>query len=171
VAVTSQREAVQLCPQLSAPSPSVWQNWTWVTTTCRIQEWSSCLLDWRVQTVNWKLSGRDLHAVLCQRRYSGTNSVYLKFFVSYVASLKVEMHQSDIWIGYRYRYRIKFEIGYRDNRPIHIGRYSKRSCPVQHSSKGLLPPLVVKKLVKLGPLAFTKLEKLLFCSDAFVMDV
>ena len=46
------------------------------------------------------------------------------------------------------------KIGYRDNGPIHIGRffYFFPLCPVQqwHSSKGLLPPLVVKKLVKLG---------------------
>ena len=60
VAVICQREAVKLCPQFSAPSPLVWESWTWVTTTCRIQEWSICLLDWRVHTVNWRLSGQDL---------------------------------------------------------------------------------------------------------------
>ena len=60
--VTSQREAVKLCPQFSAPSPPVWESWTWVTTTCRIQEWSCCLLDWRVVIVNWKLSGQDTAA-------------------------------------------------------------------------------------------------------------
>ena len=50
---------VQLCPQLSAPSPLAWQNWTSATTTCRIQEWSRCLLDWRIQTADWKHSGQD----------------------------------------------------------------------------------------------------------------
>ena len=59
MAVICQREAVKLFPQFSAPSPLVWESWTWVTTTCRIQEWSSCLLDWRVHTVNWRLSGQN----------------------------------------------------------------------------------------------------------------
>ena len=62
--VTSQRETVQLCPQFSAPSPLVWEIWTWVTTTCGIQEWSSFLLDWRVQTVHWKRSGQNRAAII-----------------------------------------------------------------------------------------------------------
>lgn len=57
VAVTSQREAVELCLQFSAPSPLVWEIWTWVTTTCRIQEWNYCVMDWTLHTVHWKLSG------------------------------------------------------------------------------------------------------------------
>ena len=48
VAVICQREAVKLCLQFLAPSPLVWESWTWVTTTCRIQEWSCCHQDWRV---------------------------------------------------------------------------------------------------------------------------
>ena len=59
VAVICQREAVKLCPQSSAPSPPVWQSWTWITTTCRIQEWSCSLLDWRVQVVDWRPSGQN----------------------------------------------------------------------------------------------------------------
>ena len=59
-AVTSQREAVELCPQSSAPSPLVWDTWTWVTTrTCRTLEWSCCVVDCRVHTVDWRLSGED----------------------------------------------------------------------------------------------------------------
>ena len=57
MAVTSQREAVKLCPQFSAPSPLVWERWTWQTTSCMIQECGCCLLDWGVHTVHWKLSG------------------------------------------------------------------------------------------------------------------
>ena len=49
---------MKLCPQFSAWSPLVWESSTWVTTTCRIQEWSCCVQDLRVHTVRWKLSGR-----------------------------------------------------------------------------------------------------------------
>lgn len=58
VLVICRREAVKLCPQSSAPIPLVWESWTWVTTTCRTQEWSCWLLEWRVHTVNWRLSGQ-----------------------------------------------------------------------------------------------------------------
>ena len=58
VSVTSQREAVQLCPQFSALSPLVWESWIKVTTTCRIQEWSYCLLDWKVHNGDWRLWGQ-----------------------------------------------------------------------------------------------------------------
>ena len=57
--VSSQRQVLKLCPQFSAASPLIWESWTWVTTTCRTQEWSSFLLDWKVHTLPWKLSGQD----------------------------------------------------------------------------------------------------------------
>ena len=74
----------------------------------------------------------------------------------------LEMHRSDIRIGYRYRYRRKIDIRYRDNGLIFLNLIFLflnffRPCAVQHwhSFKGLLPLLVVKKLVKLGlPLIF-----------------
>lgn len=58
VFVTSLRKVVKLCPHFWAPSPPVWESWTWATTTCRTQEWSCSLLDWRVHNVAWKLSGQ-----------------------------------------------------------------------------------------------------------------
>ncbi len=54
-----QRNAVRSCHQFSASSPLIWESWTWVTTTCRIQGWSFSLRDWRVHTVHWKFSGQD----------------------------------------------------------------------------------------------------------------
>ena len=56
--VDSQRLTVKLWPQLWSPAPPIWQSWTWVATTCRIQEWSCCRLDCRVQTVDWRLWGQ-----------------------------------------------------------------------------------------------------------------
>ena len=58
MAVICQRDAVKLWPQFSALTPLVWESWTWVTMICRIQEWSSSLLDCGVHTVHWKLSGQ-----------------------------------------------------------------------------------------------------------------
>ena len=58
MAVICQRDAVKLWPQFSAPTPLVWESWTWVPMICRIQEWSCSLLDWGVHTVHWKLSGQ-----------------------------------------------------------------------------------------------------------------
>ena len=46
-----QRSAVLLWPQLWNPTPPIWESWTWLTTSCRIQEWSFSVLNWRVQNV------------------------------------------------------------------------------------------------------------------------
>ena len=74
MAVTSQREAVKLCPQFSVPSPLVWERWTWVTTTCRIQEWRDFLLNWRIHAVSLKLSGQDslFYPIISSKKYSCT---------------------------------------------------------------------------------------------------
>ena len=53
--VDSQRLTVKSSPQLWSPTPHIWHIWTWVTTTWMIQEWSCCVLDWRVQTVDLRL--------------------------------------------------------------------------------------------------------------------
>ena len=58
MAVICQRDAVKVWPQFSAPTPLVWESWTWVPMICRIQEWSCSLMDWGVQTVHWKHSGQ-----------------------------------------------------------------------------------------------------------------
>ena len=81
-------------------------------------------------------------------------------------------------IGFDIEENSRSGMGQWDNGTIHIGRFY--FSPLVLSSIGIhLPALVVKKLVKLGLpqiffnffLFFNKLEKLLFCSDAFVMDV
>ena len=56
-AVWSQRKAVLLWPQLWTPTPPIWESWTWPTIIQETQEWSSCLLDWRIQAGDWTLSG------------------------------------------------------------------------------------------------------------------
>ena len=50
-----QRSAVILWPQLWSPTPPIWESWTWVETTCSIQEWNFSVLNWRVQNVDWRL--------------------------------------------------------------------------------------------------------------------
>ena len=56
-AVWSQRKAVLLWSQLWTPTPPIWESWTWATIIQETQEWSSCLLDWRIQAGDWTLSG------------------------------------------------------------------------------------------------------------------
>ena len=60
--VTWRRTLVESCLQLSAQTVT-WESWTWVTTTCRIQEWSCSLMYWRVHTVDWRSWGQwsDTH--------------------------------------------------------------------------------------------------------------
>ena len=58
-AVWSQRKAVVLWPQLWAPTPPIWESWTWATIIQETQEWSFCQLDWRIHTGDWRLSGMD----------------------------------------------------------------------------------------------------------------
>ena len=58
VPAVCQRSAVLLWPQLWSPTPPIWESWIWVTTSCRIQEWSCCVIFWRVHTVDWRLWGQ-----------------------------------------------------------------------------------------------------------------
>ena len=58
-AVWSQRKAVLLWPQLWAPTPPIWECWTWATIIQETQEWSYCQRDWRIQTGDWTLSGTN----------------------------------------------------------------------------------------------------------------
>lgn len=77
VTVTCQSKALQSWQLFSNPNLAVWKNWTWVTTTWRIQEWSCSALDWRVQIVDWKPYGEIkllccLHSVLHNHMYSSS---------------------------------------------------------------------------------------------------
>ena len=86
MAVICQRDAVKLWPQFSAPSPLVWESWTWVPMICRIQEWSCSLLDWGVHTVDWRLSGQ-LDS-MCKRHHKITHQKTFNRF----ASIEVRNH-------------------------------------------------------------------------------
>ena len=57
-AAVCQRSAVLLWLQLWGQTPLIWENWIWVTTTCRTQEWRSCVVFYRVQPVDWRLWGQ-----------------------------------------------------------------------------------------------------------------
>ncbi len=59
-----QRSAVLLWPQLWSPTPPIWERWSWTTTSCRIQEWSCCVILWRVQTADWRLWGQFTDSLL-----------------------------------------------------------------------------------------------------------
>lgn len=54
----SLRDVVVPWPQLSAQSAVVWESWTWVATSWRIQGWNCSVLDWGVLTVKWRHSGK-----------------------------------------------------------------------------------------------------------------
>ena len=56
-AVWSQRMAVFVWPPLWTPTPPIWESWTWATIIQETQEWSTCLLDLRIQAAVWTLSG------------------------------------------------------------------------------------------------------------------
>ena len=62
--VWSQRKAVLLWPQLWAATPPIWESWTWATIIQETQERSYCLLDWRIHTGDWTLSGMDRQCVI-----------------------------------------------------------------------------------------------------------
>lgn len=56
----SQRSAARRSHHFSALSLPLWRSWILVTMICGIQEWSSWLLDWEVNTARWKISGQVL---------------------------------------------------------------------------------------------------------------
>ena len=57
-AAVCQRSAVLLWLQLWGQTPLISENWIWLTTTCRTQEWRSCVVFYRVQPVDWRLWGQ-----------------------------------------------------------------------------------------------------------------
>ncbi len=72
LSVISRVSLVKVCLHVSIVK-LIWESWTWVTMTCRIQEWSFYLMDWRVHTVNsthWGKKtegslGYEIKAALC----------------------------------------------------------------------------------------------------------
>jgi hypothetical protein len=81
IAVICQRDAVKLWPQFSAPTPLVWESWTWVPMICRIQEWSCSLLNWGVHTVHWKLSGQ-FYSMCKQLQINVQSQTYITQLIS-----------------------------------------------------------------------------------------
>ena len=59
LAAWSHRTAVLLWPQLWAPTPPIWESWTWATITQETQELRCSLLDWRIHAGDWTLSGME----------------------------------------------------------------------------------------------------------------
>jgi hypothetical protein len=55
----SHRKAVLLWPQLWAPTPPIWECWTWATITQGTLELRCSLLDWRIHAGDWTLSGME----------------------------------------------------------------------------------------------------------------
>ena len=76
-AAVCQRSAVLLWPQLWSPTPPIWESWTWVTTTWRIQEWSCCVIFYRVQTADWRLWGQFTDSVTVVLIFEFTSIYYL----------------------------------------------------------------------------------------------
>ena len=66
-AVWSQRKVVLLWSQLWAPTPPIWESWTWATIIQETQQ-QSCLLHWRIHTGDWTFSGmRRINTVVVVR--------------------------------------------------------------------------------------------------------
>lgn len=62
---------------LWGPTPPVWESWTWVTASCRIQWWCCSLIFFWIHSVNWGLSGQFTYrySLLFCRRWEGIRSV------------------------------------------------------------------------------------------------
>ena len=58
ITAVCQRSAVLLWLQLWGQTPLIWENWIWGSTSCRTQEWRSCVVFYRVQPVDWRLWGQ-----------------------------------------------------------------------------------------------------------------
>ena len=58
ISAVCQRSAVLLWLQLWGQTPLISENWIWVETTCRTQQWRSCVVFYRVQPVDWRLWGQ-----------------------------------------------------------------------------------------------------------------
>ena len=65
-----QRSAVLLWLQLWGQTPLIWENWIWAPTTCRTQEWRSCVVFYRVQPVDWRLWGQFTDWLLWSHIYN-----------------------------------------------------------------------------------------------------
>ena len=60
-----QRTAVLLWPLHWSPTPPIWESCCWLTMRCRIQEWSSFVIFWRVQAADWILLSQFKERLLC----------------------------------------------------------------------------------------------------------
>ena len=58
ISAVCQRSAVLLWLQLWGQTPLISENWIWEETTCRTQQWRSCVVFYRVQPVDWRLWGQ-----------------------------------------------------------------------------------------------------------------
>ena len=88
-----QRSAVILWSQLWSPTPPIWNIWTWAgTTTCRIQEWSICVVFWRVQTAACRLWGQT-SCFICVLRW-----MWCKVVVTLNCSIRLMFYWSTLRI-------------------------------------------------------------------------
>ena len=55
--VNLRRSAVLLWAVLWCPTPPIWESWSYVLTSCRIQEWSCFVIFCQVHTVDWRNCG------------------------------------------------------------------------------------------------------------------
>ena len=98
VVVDSQRLTVKSLPQLWSQTPHIWENWIWATTACRTQEWSRkwscCVLDWRVQTVDWRLWGQVLKSL--NVHFSNFLSYFVIIYLNGLSSALLTVPQSSV---------------------------------------------------------------------------
>ena len=84
------RSAVLLWLQLWGQTPLISENWIWVETSCRTQQWRSCVVFYRVQPVDWRLWGQFTD--FCR------SHIYKTAFIHNLSHLILIKHNSSSYI-------------------------------------------------------------------------
>lgn len=100
--VGCQRTAVHLWPQLWSPTPPIWDTCGWVSTGYMIQEWSCCVIFYRIQTVDWRLWGQTPFFIsVLEFSLTLTTSATFHVYFMHEISIIVNRTLGNIYLKYR----------------------------------------------------------------------
>lgn len=125
--VWTERRAVLLWSQLWAPTPPVWETWTWAVIMQETQECSLCLLDYRIYTGHWALSGMQRTRrpragnVLCHTVNNKLLFIVLESQERYPHELEIKEQHSHCTMGKKMLW-ISMENWSSSIHPIHCSR-------------------------------------------------